>query len=141
MSPSSTDPRDASFLVELAPGLRIPSAALRMQFARSGGPGGQNVNKLNTKAELWVSIGEILGLRDDTRQRLEKLAGKRLTAAGEIHIVSETHRSQESNRAAALDKLRELLVEAMHRPRRAGRPSPAGLPGSDASNPRNAGET
>src|SRR5436190_23967760 len=84
--------------VELAPGVRAPQSAVRFQFARSGGPGGQNVNKLNTKAELWVTLDSITGLTTRALARLRALAGRRFTAAGEIHLASETERGQEGNR-------------------------------------------
>jgi ribosome-associated protein len=104
--------------VELAPGVFAAESALRFQFARSSGPGGQNVNKVNTKAELWVPLSAIRGLRDDAMHRLVALAGKRVTKENEIHIAADTARTQESNRAAVMDRLRELLVRAMHRPKR-----------------------
>jgi len=113
--------------VELAPGVHAPQSALRWQFARSSGPGGQNVNKVNTKAEVWIPLESIRGLTDRARGRLARLAGRRLTGAGEIHVASDTERTQEGNRAAALGRLRELLIEAMHEPkrRRKTRPSKA----------------
>lgn len=70
--------------VEVAPGVYVAEEAMRLQFARSSGPGGQNVNKLNTKAELWVALEAIRGLDEAARGRLAQLAGQRLTAAGEI---------------------------------------------------------
>ena len=90
---------------------------MRFQFARSGGPGGQNVNKLNTKAELWVPLGALRGLSHRALDRLRALAGRRLTTADELHITAETERSQEANRAAVLDRLRELIVRAKHEPK------------------------
>ena len=110
---------------EVGPGVFLPSWAMRFQFARSGGPGGQNVNKLNTKAELWVRPENLRGMHPEVVGRLRALAGKRLTKEGEIHIVAETARTQERNRQAVLEKLRELVVEAMHRPkvRRKTKPS------------------
>src|SRR4029453_1903142 len=103
--------------IELAPGVFAPEAALRFQFARSGGPGGQNVNKLNTKAELWVPVAALRGLAPDALERLLLLAGRRLTREGEIHVVAETARTQEGNRSAALERLRQLLVQALRRPK------------------------
>ena len=113
--------------VELAPGVRVPESGLRFQFARSGGPGGQNVNKVNTKAELWVRVDAITGLSGRAVARLRTLAGRRLTDAGEIHVAAETARSQQANRAAALERVRELLVAALHepKPRRKTKPSKA----------------
>jgi ribosome-associated protein len=104
--------------VELAPGVYAPADALQFGYSRSGGPGGQNVNKLNTKVELWVPVAAIRGLKADARQRLEALAGRRLTREGQIHIVAETQRTQEANRAAVMQRLRELLIQAMVRPRK-----------------------
>lgn len=112
---------------ELAPGVTALPSALHWQFARSSGPGGQNVNKVNTKAELWLAVTRLTGLSDRAAARLRKMAGKRLTASDEIHIAADTERSQEANRSAALQRLRELLIEAMHepKPRRKTKPSRA----------------
>jgi ribosome-associated protein len=113
--------------LEVGPGVYLNSAGMRFQFARSGGPGGQNVNKLNTKAELWVRPEDLRGLHPEAVGRLRALAGRRLTKAGEIHIVAETERTQEANKAGVMEKLRELIVAAQHRPkaRRKTRPSRA----------------
>ena len=113
--------------LELAPGVWAPESALRFQYARSGGPGGQNVNKLNTKAELWVPLAAITGLGHRALSRLRTLAGRRLTTAGEIHITAETERTQEGNRTAVLDRLRQLLLESLYepKPRRKTKPSKA----------------
>ena len=115
--------------IELAPGVYVTPAAIRFTFSRSSGPGGQNVNKLNTKVELWVAVESLRGMHDDARHRLRTLAGRRLTQLDEIHIASEERRTQEGNRAAALDRLRELLVQAKQRPkrRRATRPTRASV--------------
>src|SRR5688500_1745260 len=111
--------------MEVAPGVHAPAGAMRFQFARSGGPGGQNVNKLNTKAELWVRIDLLTGLTAGARQRLRDAAGRRLTTAGEIHLVGETERGQEGNRAAVMERLREMSVRAKVEPklRRKSKPS------------------
>ena len=111
--------------LELAPGVRAPESAIRWQYARSSGPGGQNVNKVNTKAELWLPLAAIMGLSHRAVARLRLHAGKRLLATDELHIASDTHRTQEANRLAVLQRLRELLVQAMHEPkiRRKTKPS------------------
>ena len=113
--------------LEIAPGVFAPSPALRWQFARSGGPGGQNVNKLSTKAELWLRPESLRGLSLRAIARLKALAGKRLTAEGEIHLTSETERGQEGNRRAVMQKLRELVIAAKVEPkvRRKTKPSRA----------------
>jgi ribosome-associated protein len=90
---------------------------MRFQFARSGGPGGQNVNKLNTKAELWVPLAALSGLGVRAAARLRTLAGRRLTSNDELHLTAETERTQEGNRSAVLERLRHLLLEALHEPK------------------------
>jgi ribosome-associated protein len=111
--------------LELAPGVRVDPGRLRLQYARSSGPGGQNVNKVNTKTELWVPIDALIGMTEAARGRLARLAGFRLTQAGEIHIAADNHRTQEANRAEAFERLRELIVAAVHVPkaRRKTKPS------------------
>lgn len=112
---------------ELAPGVVAPAGALRVQFSRGGGPGGQNVNKLNTRAELWIVVEQIRGMSARAKDRLRALAGSRLTQAGEIHLVSEAQRSQEANRQEVFARLREMIVRARIEPkvRRRTRPSRA----------------
>jgi len=104
--------------VELAPGVCVADGDLRIQFSRGSGPGGQNVNKVNTRAELWVPIAAIIGMTAAAKVRLASLAGHRLTQAGELHVASDTHRTQEANRSALFERLRELIIQAAHEPRR-----------------------
>lgn len=110
--------------VEIAPGVRVPAGVLAFTFSGSGGPGGQNVNKRATKAELRVEI-DVIPISPRAKERLVLLAGRRLTEAGEIAIASDVHRSQGQNKSECLERLRELLVEAMAVPRtrRKTRPS------------------
>jgi ribosome-associated protein len=109
------------------PGVKLAESAMRLRYARSSGPGGQNVNKVNTKTDLWVPLDALYGLMPRAMERLRQMAGKRITAAGEIHIASDTHRTQEANRAAVLQRLRDLLVQAVREPkvRRKTKPSRA----------------
>lgn len=105
--------------------MRVPEGALRIQFSRSSGPGGQNVNKVNSRCELWVKVADITGLTDGAQERLRKMAGYRLTRADEIHFDSHEKRSQEQNRAEAIERLRELLVRAIVEPKRRKKTRPS----------------
>ena len=86
-------------------------------FVRASGPGGQNVNKLSTAAQLRLDTSRI-GLAPDTLMRLTTLAGQRMTKDGVIVIHAQRFRTQERNRADAIDRLLELLREAQARVRR-----------------------
>lgn len=91
--------------------------AARLDYARSSGPGGQNVNKTSTKAVARVRLSDLEGLSEAERERVrERLAG-RLTAEGELVVHSQEERSQVLNRAAALARLEHLIVKAAHRPK------------------------
>ena len=103
---------------EIAPGVHAPPDALRFQYARSSGPGGQNVNKLNTKVELWVKVDGLLGLHPEALDRLKVQAVNRITKLGELHLSSDESRSQEANRQEVLSRLRELILEAKRRPKK-----------------------
>jgi ribosome-associated protein len=97
--------------------LILPADALRVQYSRASGPGGQNVNKLSTRAEIWVKLDAIQGLDDAARARLIQMAGKRLTAAGEIHLADQTTRSQQRNTESALERLRQMLAACQRAPK------------------------
>lgn len=103
---------------ELAPGVRIASDRLRFTFSRSSGPGGQAVNKLNTRAELRVCVEDIEGLDERRRERLIMIAGRRLNAEGELVFHADTRRSQQQNRRACVDRLRALVQAAVHIPKK-----------------------
>ena len=105
-------------------GIAIPEAALHFKFVRSSGPGGQNVNKVATAAQCRLNL-DAAGIEGALRTRLERLAGKRLTTAGEIIVFADTHRTQARNRDEALSRLAGLIEEASiePRPRRPTRPS------------------
>ena len=98
---------------------------LRFAFSRSSGPGGQNVNKLSTRAELRVPISKIVGLDEHAAARLRIMAGRRLTAVDEVVLVADTTRSQQDNKAECIARLSELVLRAIVRPktRRKTKPS------------------
>ena len=103
----------------------IPSAELRFAFARSSGPGGQNVNKVNSKVELRWNPTTTAALGEDDRGYLVGRLGKRLTIEGELIVVSDRTRDQLKNRADAQAKLAAIVAAALLRPkkRRATKPS------------------
>ena len=121
MSPEPTQPQpreepDGSVL-RLGGGASVRMDALAFKFIRSSGPGGQNVNKVSTAAELRVAITAIEGLDDRAIERLRDLAGRRINAAGELVLRAETSRSQRENREICLEKLRQMVSAAAKRPK------------------------
>jgi ribosome-associated protein len=107
--------------------IHIEDEDIRFECIRSCGPGGQNVNKVATAVRLRVRLDAIAGLDEDGRARLAVLAGRRLTGDGELVLRAESHRTQEGNRNAALERLAALVAQAAVRPkaRKATRPSRA----------------
>ena len=105
--------------------IAIDEGELQERFIRASGPGGQNVNKLSSAVQLRFDVRRSPSLPNDVRERLERLAGNRLTRAGVLVITAQRHRTQERNRADALERLRELIRRAAiaPTPRRPTRPT------------------
>jgi ribosome-associated protein len=105
--------------------ISIGEEELAESFIRSAGPGGQNVNKLATAVQLRFDVRRSPSLPAEVRARLERLAGKRLTRDGVVVITAQRHRTQERNRADALERLVDLIRTAAVRPtpRRPTRPT------------------
>jgi ribosome-associated protein len=105
--------------------LSIPDEELSWTFARSGGPGGQNVNKVNSRVILHWNLNANTSLPEVVRERLRALERNRLTTEGVLVLQSQTHRTQERNREACLERLRDLVQRAatLPRPRRATKPT------------------
>jgi ribosome-associated protein len=102
-------------MLRVSHALSIDENDIDIAFVRASGPGGQNVNKLATAAQLRFDTNRTV-LPDDARARLIRLAGQRMTKDGVIVIHAQRYRTQERNRADAIDRLIELLREALVRP-------------------------
>ena len=111
-------------MLRVSHALSIDEKDIDIVFVRASGPGGQNVNKLATAAQLRLDTNRIT-LPDDARARLTRLAGQRMTKDGVIVIHAQRYRTQERNRADAIDRLTELLQDSLVRPkpRRATKPT------------------
>lgn len=96
---------------------RIPIRRLVFTYARSGGPGGQNVNKVNTRVTLWFDLDGDSYFDENQKRRLRSKLRSRINKEGYIHIVSMRHRTQKANRIAVIERFYELLVTALHQPK------------------------
>jgi ribosome-associated protein len=112
-------------MLEINDRLRIPDEEFSWTFVRSGGPGGQNVNKVASKAVLRWDLAHSPSLPEDVKVRLRTLQRRRVTGEGELVLSSQRYRDQERNREDCLEKLREMILAAAARPkpRKATKPS------------------
>jgi ribosome-associated protein len=109
----------------ITPHLQIPLREFEFTFSRSSGPGGQNVNKVNTKALLRWPVARSSALTEPVRLRLLARFRRRITVEGDLLIASQRFRDAGRNAADCLEKLRQILVEAAvpSRPRKPTRPT------------------
>ena len=102
-----------SSLIEIGNGIFISDRDLVFKFSRSSGPGGQNVNKVNSRAVLLFDVANCTSFSEVQKERILKHLASRANRDGVISIVSQQHRTQKGNRDAAVERLKELLKEAL----------------------------
>ncbi len=114
-------------MIRITARLMLDPADVQETFTRASGPGGQHVNKVASAVQIRYPLDKLGEMPEDMLERLKALAGRKLTAEGDLVITAERFRSQPMNRADALEKLVELLKQAAVRPkaRIATRPSRA----------------
>jgi len=114
-------------MIPIGDGLALDERDVEESFIRASGPGGQNVNKVASAVQLRFDLRQSRSLPEPVRMRLERLAGRRVSQEGVLVITAQRFRSQDRNRADALDRLVALIRRAAEppRPRRQTRPSAA----------------
>ncbi len=98
--------------------MSLPADDITIRFVASAGPGGQNVNKVATAAQLRFDLAGTRALNEAAKARLRALAGRRLTDDGSILIIARNHRTQEGNRREALARLQAMVETALIEPRK-----------------------
>ncbi len=104
-------------MIQINQSLAIPDEELTFSASRSGGPGGQNVNKVNTRVTLWFDVAGSPTLSAEQKQMLLTHLANRITREGVLQITSQQHRTQPANRNAAVERFVELLAQALARPK------------------------
>jgi ribosome-associated protein len=112
-------------MIQINNWLSVDEKEIIETFQRASGPGGQNVNKVSSAVQLRFDVDQSPNLPPDVAERLKKLGGRRMTNDGVLVLNAQRFRTQERNRADALERLIELIREACIRPvlRRATRPT------------------
>jgi ribosome-associated protein len=113
-------------MIEITPSLQIDERELEIDFVRASGPGGQNVNKVATAAQLRFDV-RASSLPEEAKARLMHLAGSRVTSEGVLLIEAKRFRTQEQNREDAIQRFAELVRKSLVKPkaRRKTRPTQA----------------
>lgn len=112
-------------MIRITPDISIDERELQLEFIRASGPGGQKVNKVATAVQLQFDVTNSPSLPDDVRERLIRLAGKRMTDEGVLVIEARRYRTQDRNRKDAVERLISLIQKAavQPKPRRKTKPT------------------
>ena len=104
-------------MISITPKIAIGENEIKLDFIRSSGPGGQNVNKVATAVQLRFDVKNSPSLSHDIRNRLVRLAGRKITEHGILIIQASRFRKQERNRQDAMDRLKKLIRKASEKPK------------------------
>jgi ribosome-associated protein len=104
-------------MIEISSAVSINEDEIQIDFVRASGPGGQNVNKVSTAAQLRFDIRSTASLVPDVKERLMRMAGSRVTEDGILIIEAKRYRTQEQNRADAIQRLVTLVQKALEKPK------------------------
>ncbi len=100
-------------MIEIADNIFVSEESISFKFSRSGGPGGQNVNKVNTKATLFFDLANETAFSDEQKKKIFKKLATRTDKNGVVRVMSQKHRTQKANRVTAFERLGELLAGAL----------------------------
>ncbi|MHB8809219.1 MAG: alternative ribosome rescue aminoacyl-tRNA hydrolase ArfB [Desulfobulbaceae bacterium] len=100
-------------MIVINTGVSLPDEEIRFTFSRSSGPGGQNVNKVNSKATLWFDLENSPSLSDYQKNLIRQRLANRISGEGVLQVVAMQHRTQKANREEALQRFTELLAAAL----------------------------
>ncbi len=100
-------------MIEIDSHTAVADSEVVFRASRSGGPGGQNVNKVNTRITLFFNVRDSASLSEDQRVRIQHRLSSRIDREGVLRIVCQRFRTQEANRRAAVERFQELLAEAL----------------------------
>jgi ribosome-associated protein len=112
------------YMIRVTDSISLNENEIQLDFIRSSGPGGQNVNKVSSAVQLRFDTTASSALTDEVRSRLKQLAGRRMTAEGILIIEARRYRTQDRNREDAIDRLVTLIRRAAEKPRQRRRSKP-----------------